>query len=487
MSTSNSTRTFKTDIVILGGGAAGLAAAAQAAEKGTKVVVLEKRHTVGGNSLMAMGFFAAESPAQKRMGIEAPRDELFKIAMDYHHWKVNPKIVRAFVDMSGDTVRWLEEKGLNVEAIAPNPRLSIRTMHRVQGSIVIKLLKKSCDKLGVKVICDASAKKLITDSMGKVTGVVASTKEGELKVSAKSVIITTGGYGANQRLLKKYWPGYSKDTIYGGFPELTGDGLQMAAEIGAATEGLGGLHFNYNLGYSFKGSRLVVDLTHRRPETVWVNNKGERYCDETVIFDMGSRGSVGDRQPGKISYTLFDEKIKKHIIKEGLAVGGGALVGLRGVPAGTKWTDLPRHLQIEADKGMVKISNSWDEIARWMGVVPRVLMATTGEYNSFCDRGHDEIFVKDPKYLLPLRTPPYYAIKYHLRFADTMGGIKVNHHMEALDHQGVPIPGFYAAGVCVGGWESDTYCYALMGSMFGFALNSGRIAAESAAKYVLEK
>jgi len=78
-----------------------LTAAVQAAEKGTKVVVLEKRRTAGGNSNMAVGFFAAESPAQKRRMIDASRDELFKIGMAFHHWKIDPRILRAYIDLSG--------------------------------------------------------------------------------------------------------------------------------------------------------------------------------------------------------------------------------------------------------------------------------------------------------------------------------------------------------------------------------------------------
>ena len=104
--------TLETQIAIVGGGGAGLAAAVAAAEKGANVIVLEKRHDLGGNSARAEGLFAAESPAQKRLKIDAPRDELFKMAMDYAHWKLNARLVRAFIDKSGDTIRWLEQKGL---------------------------------------------------------------------------------------------------------------------------------------------------------------------------------------------------------------------------------------------------------------------------------------------------------------------------------------------------------------------------------------
>ena len=117
-----------------------------------------------------------------------------------------------------------------------------------------------------------------------------------------------------------------------------------------------------------------------------------------------------------------------------------------------------------------------------MGATPKVLKETIKEYNASCDHGYDELMSKDRDYLFPLRTPPFYALKCYQGFLGTIGGIKINHHMQVLNHDDDPIPGLYAVGCAAGGWESDTYCLALSGSAFGFALNSGRIAGENAAK-----
>jgi fumarate reductase flavoprotein subunit len=122
-------------------------------------------------------------------------------------------------------------------------------------------------------------------------------------------------------------------------------------------------------------------------------------------------------------------------------------------------------------------------MATWIGADRQVLEVTINEYNAACDQGHDRIFVKDRRYLVPLRTAPYYAIQCHGNLMNTIGGIKINEHMEVLGKQGHPIPGPYAAGVGTGGWESETYCAILSGSAFGFAVNSGRIAGENANTY----
>ena len=129
------------------------------------------------------------------------------------------------------------------------------------------------------------------------------------------------------------------------------------------------------------------------------------------------------------------------------------------------------------------ISDNLQEIARWMGADPEILTATVREYNEFCDNGRDPVFAKEHSYLHALRNPPYYALRCNVVFLTTLGGVKINERMEALDGNCNPIPGLYAAGNDTGGWECGTYNVLLPGSTFGFAVNSGRIAGECAARH----
>ncbi len=466
---------LQTDIVVIGGGGGGLAAAAAAAERGASVIVLEKRRAFGGNAVFAEGFFAAESPAQKRMNIDARRDELFKIGMNYSHWTINPRILRAFIDKSGDTVRWLEDKGLYFDWIPPlYPNQIPLVWHclRGRGAVIVRVLRKNCENLGVQLFRETPARKILTNNKGGVSGVLAVAKDKELKISAKSVIIATGGYGSNKEMLKKYCPQYTEDMGISG-KSHTGDGLRMAWEVGAASEGLGILQL---VGPGFGGGDIGVVATE--PNTIWVNKEGERFTDETTAYNIFESANTLLRQTDRVCYSLFDENIKQGIIKEGVIKGAGIMI----VPPRTRFPKLDEELRLQADKGKVKISNSWSKIAEWIGVDSEVLQNTIDEYNSFCDRRYDQIFAKDPRYLTPLRTAPYYAMECHPGFIGTIGGIKINHHMEVINVQGKPIPGLYAVGVDTGGWESETYCAILAGSTFGFALNSGRIAAENAVK-----
>jgi fumarate reductase flavoprotein subunit len=214
------------------------------------------------------------------------------------------------------------------------------------------------------------------------------------------------------------------------------------------------------------------------PNTVWVNKRGERFIDEGVSYHHFESSNAVNRQPGNLCYTLLDSSVVQTMSEKGLIIG----LGRHTVEQRSGMPGLVEGLRLLAEKGWVKIARSWDAIAGWIGCDPKVLKATIEEYNAACDRGYDPIFAKDRALLVPLRTPPYYAIRSNSDFLDTIGGIKINERMEVLDKQDNPIPGLYAGGVTTGGWQADTYCDILSGAASGFALNSGRIAAENAAR-----
>ena len=162
-----------TDIVVVGAGGAGLAATLAAAEEGANVVLLEKQKTPGGNSALATGFTAAESPVQERMGIDVKKDDLFKIAMEYSHWEINPRIVRAWLNKSGDTVGWLEEKGVEFDMVSffyPGQVHKVYHVPKGQGQGAIKTLVKNCEDQGIQILRQTRAKKILTSAAGNVIG-----------------------------------------------------------------------------------------------------------------------------------------------------------------------------------------------------------------------------------------------------------------------------------------------------------------------------
>jgi fumarate reductase flavoprotein subunit len=209
---------------------------------------------------------------------------------------------------------------------------------------------------------------------------------------------------------------------------------------------------------------------------LWVNKNGERFADETVGFNRFVCVNAIARQPDRISFSVYDSAMVKK-----MEANGFVIIFREAMPG------LERELKAQSNTGFVKMSDTWDGIADWMGANPAVLKSTVDEYNEACDHGYDPLFAKDRLFLVPLKTPPYYAVRCNVGFLDTIGGIKINENMEVLDKKENPIPGLYAAGVVAGGWEGDTYCAVISGAASGFAVNSGRIAGENAVKYLPRK
>jgi fumarate reductase flavoprotein subunit len=291
--------------------------------------------------------------------------------------------------------------------------------------------------------------------------------------------VGTGGFAKNEKLLKKYFPQYKKSMFSHSLPQMTGDGLLMAKEVGAVVDKDIDFAFFGPHHYSWNGHLTYI---HRIPEMMRVNKKGERYIGERTggSFDYSNALT---RQPDSISYTIFDAKIKHDIINTRRPSGPFT----ESVANRDDWLDvIEKDIQAEIEAGRIKITDSWDEIAGFIGAKPEVLKATVQEYNSFCDKGYDADFLKDKQYLRPLRTPPYYAILSTQGFDVSSGGIKINHRMEALNRKDDPIGGLYVVGNDAGSVHSCSYTGGAdaPGSDLSFALCSGYIAGENAARYI---
>ena len=502
---------LEAEIVIIGGGGAGLAAALAAQENGcTKVMVLEKMGSTGGTSAMAHDLFGTESPVQKHFGSDARRDDFFKVAMRWSHWsKVNPRIVRAFIDKSGNTIGWLMKKGVTFTLGQFYLNQSPRIRHYItgRGAELMRVLARECKENGIQVMTHTAATGILRDNIGRISRVTAVSGDKEIYINTKSVIVTTGGYAANTELLRKYCTYYNPETMPNqGLRHNTGDGIKLAVEVGAATAGLGHIMFHGPHSPSFgtaesrmrvnvgKDNETALDLSKLvwEPQTLWVNKRGRRFIDEGYNLSSFAHANAVAQQPEGLMYCLFDENIRKSMEEEGLlrpAAYGGLSAYPNAVRTGMPLNGLGRELDILAGKvpHLIKKADTWDEIGVWIGVKPEVIKAEAAAYNVACEKGYDPLFCKDRAYLLPISQPPYYAVKGESFICDAIGGIKINEKMEVLDNDDNPLPGLYAGGSTTGCWESDNYCYELTGHLLGFAVNSGRIAGENAVKYLADK
>ena len=202
---AKSEESVSADVVVIGSGAAGMAAGLTAAEGGAKVVVAEKAPHHGGTSNFAQGLFAVESEMQRKSYIGITRDEAFKTAMDYSHWRANPRLVRAIIDKSAETVDWLLKQGVELEGPVTMFFDAPRTWHIIKGkpqaggrgSAMIRALVTKAKERGVDLLLGTSVKKINKEG-NRITGVIAEKKGKPISISAKAVIIASGGYANNR-------------------------------------------------------------------------------------------------------------------------------------------------------------------------------------------------------------------------------------------------------------------------------------------------
>jgi fumarate reductase flavoprotein subunit len=474
-----------TDVIVIGSGVSGLTAGLTAAEEGAKVVVFEKQRSLGGTSNFFDGMFAVESEMQRERYIGYSRDEAFTNIMEYSHWRANPRLVRAIVDESGSTIGWLRGLGVDfVDATTMMPDGPL-TYHVVkgQGAAVIKVLATAAKERGVDLRPATPVKEILREG-GVVCGVIAEEDDHMIKVTAKAIIIASGGYANNKDWIKKY-SGFDLDVnlIPVGNVDKMGDGIRMAWEVGAANENLGLLEL-FAVGpvgpeFSMKSA---IELVAAQPD-LWVDPEGLRFCDESIGFYDSSVGNANARYKEGFTYRLFGDSIKDRLMEGGIDKS----VGMDN-PPGTKPVGFGRELQAALERGTteVMVADSLEELAGKMGVNPIVLTATVAEYNRYCAQGHDELFAKEPKYLRSLQGPKFYAVKARTIFLGTLGGIKINERMEVIDKKGKTIPGLYAVGFdAAGGMYGDSYSIKVStGISAGFATNSGRLAGRNALAYM---
>lgn len=476
-----------TDVVVVGSGGAGMAAALTATEGGAKAIVFEKRHTPGGTSnLPRGGIFAVESRLQREKNYPFTRDQVFQSFMNFNHWRVNAKLVRAFIDKSADTIEWLERQGIEFMELpsTPSPHLvgGYATGHPVKGQgtgvTVMKALRARAEEKGVEVYLATAVKKIVMDK-DRVAGVMVDGRSGRIKVKARAVVIATGGFSSNKGMMKKYC-GFDLGTNL--FPlfdlKLTGDGIKMAWEVGAVPDGMGPQLIVGVPGPGFFESQLPI--IQGQPY-LWINQEGERFFNEEIIRNPVFAGNAIARQTGKCSFLIFDGNTKKHMEQEGVDYFNIFFPE-------SKLNDLDGQIKtlIRKKNTNVFVADSLEGLAKKIGVTPGSLRRTVDEYNRFCEKGHDDHFDKNQKYLRPVQEPRFYAFRIFSSMYGTLGGIKINEKTEVLNKENRVIPGLYAAGYDACGifGNPPDYNFYTPGSTYGFALNSGRIAGENTLKYI---
>jgi fumarate reductase flavoprotein subunit len=340
---------------------------------------------------------------------------------------------------------------------------------------MLKIMTQRAKELGVKLMLQTPATKLIKEN-GKIVGVIAEDKSGEeITVRAKAVIVATGGFGANPKMIKKQ-TGYEwgKDLHTFAVPGLEGDGIRMAWEVGAMPSQMR-MELSFGVADPVALGFEWIPVFHQ-PHML-VNLLGERFMNEAEGNDS-FKGNAISLQKDRTVYMVFDDTIKDsmktYLDFINLVIQTPNIANIDEMIAKAQENNYP-HLHV---------ANSLDELAAKTGINAEGLKATVVQYNDFCGHGYDEIFIKPKRYLRPLKKGPYYALAVFPAGYGSLGGIKINYKTEVIDKSWNVIPGLYASGTDACDIYGDTYVFQLPGNTMGFAMTTGRLAAEHAAEYI---
>jgi succinate dehydrogenase/fumarate reductase flavoprotein subunit len=481
------------DVIVVGGGAAGLAASSEAARAGRSVILLEKGPRTGGMMSWSVGTVTAtNTPHQHRAGItDTPQAHFEDLAL--HAGPLAPRdnlaLRRILVDHGNEMFEWLLARGLVFLGPNPDPPHRVPRMHNIvpNAAAFAYQLTRYCRSLGVDIQVDTSAVRLLVEGE-RVVGVEARTAEGHVRqLRARcAVVLASGDYSAAADL-KVRFGSPALGEVEPVVKTCTGDGYRLAFEVGATM--LNGDLMRGPIMRFVPPSRpkLVQKLPPARPVALaiawamdhlpqWilrpflmsflttvlgpspelfrhgailVNGRGERFTDEL----RNAAADVAKQDGG--AYIVFDGAVAArfsawpHFVSTAPGIGYAYIADYR-----------RNRRDIFHEAGTV------EALARSLGAPADALRATLDAYNTASKEG--------PR----ISRPPFYAlgpVRSYVSF--TEGGLKVTERLEVVREDGAAIPGLYAAGaVGQGGLLLEGH-----GHHLAWSFISGRIAGRNAA------
>ena len=475
------------DVVVVGAGSAALNAALSAKEQGSKVLVLEKapEHLRGGNSYFTGGLFRFAysgleeivnllpeigTEEQDRIDVGSyDNSDFYADVMRVTEGLSNPDLLQILVSESYPTMIWMRDQGVPWILAYGRQAFEHEGKLRFWGGLIVESVgggKGLSDRLfelsqnvGIEVRYQSAATELKTDNKGNISGVIIKGPDGYENINCHNVVLACGGFEANAEMRTRYLgPGWELAKVRG-TQYNTGEGIQMALDIGAQSHGhWSGCHaVAWDLNAPPHGDRNVADLfqKHSYPFGLIVNVDGERFVDEGADFRNYTYAKYGReilKQPQRAAFQLFDQK-SKHLLRDEYFIQQATMVESDTIE------QLAEGLDINVP-GLVKTIYNYNESVQ------------DGEFNPTDLDGKGTIGLTPPKsnWAQKFDSPPYigYAVTCGITF--TFGGLKIDTRCRVQDTSDVPIPGLYAAGELTGGLFYNNYpggAGLMAGAVFG--------------------
>ena len=445
------------DVIVLGGGGAGMAAAKEAAEAGARVLLVDADRKLGGSTALSGGvFYAAGTAVQRSAGVADSPAEQFRYYMNVNQHKLEPSLVHRLCEDGAPTLEWLQSLGVEfrVEDLYVAGVDGGARGHRAagHGAAIAAALEASLVGKAVDVALNTRILELQQDA-GRVTGVV--TDDGVVRAGA--VVIATGGFGNDAGKLAQYYPDATRHpeiAWYIGSKHARGDSIDLGRQVGAELAG-------HNRGLLLLTSGFNRELEPYLPGwLVFVNRDGRRFVNERTEYSV--LAEVLKEQPAGECFAIFDEQSRASSRR----------------PAAPNWS--AERLAEFANSGKLAVRNSLAELAETLGVHAATLATTMAQYNADCNTGNDSRFFKGAEWLQPILQAPFYAAPIKPAVICWTGtGLRIDREARVLGRADVPISGLFAAGEATGGMFGQ--CYAAGGASIANAVIFGRVAGRNAA------
>lgn len=465
---------LSSDVIVVGGGAAGMAATIRLEEAGKSVILVEKTSSLGGTIRVSGGNQVVQgSKVQKEAGVtndsvKSMEEDFLKNGdqlNDAELLGIYAKNVGAATDWLSDDVgvRYNMEGGLHQLAeYAINRELAYD-----EGGIgAAETLNDKVHATDANVLLNTAAKHLIVEN-GKVAGVEAESQKGKkYTLKADAVILATGGYGNNNDLL----PASARNGLFYGLDSSNGEGLVMAVEDANA----GTTHMEYIKEYpngvetskKHAKSTIAGNITAFSKAAILVNQKGER-----VVNEKASNHDILNalkKQSGETLYLVMDEATFNEW-KTKLAAAGLSEDMIDAYVANNGKSE-----------PVFTMGSTIKEAAEAAGIDGNALTKTIEKFNTYVEDGEDKAFHRAKEYLTStFAEGNIYIVEQKARYATTMGGLDVDGNPQVVDTNGKVIDGLYAAGEIIGGVMGDD---SPSGANNGWALTSGKYVADYLSK-----
>ncbi|WP_071393546.1 flavocytochrome c [Bacillus tuaregi] len=433
-STANKDIETAYDVVVIGGGGAGLTSAITAAENGAKVVVLEKMPAVGGNTLISGGEMAAPGNwLQEKEGIEDSTDLFYEDILKGGDNESDPALIRVIADNALNEAIWLKDE----VGVVWEDYMLFFGGHSVKRSLVpknasgvelITKLEAKAKEMGITILTDTKASALIANSDDKETiNAVEAEMNGDTVIftAAKGVVLASGGFGANIDMRVKYNPEMDDKILSTTSAGSTGDGIVMAEAIGAQLDDMSFIQ-TYPTCDPETGRLLYVGDVRLEGRSILVNKEGKRFVEELERRDVISKATT-ETSDG-YSYMFWDQ---------------ASMVASK--------VDVKHKHEYDSliDRGLLVKADTIDEAAKHFGIDAEALKETVKNYNEYAKNGKDLEFNKRGE-LVAFTDGPYYIMKSIPAVHHTMGGVKINPDAQVINTTGDIIKGLYAAGEVTG-------------------------------------